>query len=210
MMSADPVTQDRVYRALRQDYLSGHFDVGARLDLQGIADRLRSSKTPVREAIHRLVGEQLIEADPAGGFRIWRPTPHSLVQLYTWNAYLIGALAHLLKEAQLRQSLERFADLGQAGTPFEVAGRAAAFFNSFAEATGNAEAIDSVTRINERLLYTRIAEVGDMDESVRELRVLMNLSVVDVHKSMRRRLEAYHQRRIVLQLGIIANPVVEE
>lgn len=196
MSAADAVTQDRVYRALKTEYLAGEYALGARLELQAVADRLRASKTPVREAVHRLMGEGLLEGDPGGGFRIWAPTPAGLIQLYAWNEHLLVGLSALLKPSQLIQRLDRLAALPPADVPLKVAGRIGALFLSFAEASGNAEAMLAIAHINERLLYTRVAEVTDMTQSLKELRTMTNSAISDVHKSVRRRLEAYHQRRI--------------
>lgn len=196
MSAADAVTQDRVYRALKTEYLAGEYALGARLELQAVADRLRASKTPVREAVHRLMGEQLLEGDPGGGFRICAPTPASLIQLYAWNEHLLIGLCRLVKPSQLTRRLDRFAGLPAPDEPLQIAGRIGTIFLSFAEATGNAEAMLAIAHINERLLYTRVAEVADMPQSLKELRTMTNSVIADVHKSIRRRLESYHQRRI--------------
>jgi DNA-binding GntR family transcriptional regulator len=197
MMSvADAITQDRVYRALKTEYLAGEYALGARLELQAVADRLRASKTPVREAVHRLMGEQLLEGDPGGGFRICAPTPASLIQLYAWNEHLLIGLCRLLKPSQLTQRLDRLAGLPPPDEPLQIAGRIGAIFLSFAEASGNAEAMLAIGHINERLLYMRVAEVTDVPQSQKELRTMTNGAIADVQKSVRRRLAAYHQRRI--------------
>lgn len=204
MSAADPVTQDRVYRALKGEYLSGMYTAGVKLDLQRIADRLRSSKTPVREAIHRLVGEDLFEADPSGGFRVRLLPPSALIQLYEWNAHLLGSLVHVIKAASLQQMLDRLASSHEVVGRFQIAARTSRIFAAIAEETGNAEAVAAVSRLNERLLCARVDEITDMDEAARELRVMTNSAVVDVHKTLRRRLDSYHERRIVRQHAIIA------
>jgi hypothetical protein len=199
MSAADAVTQDRVYRALKSEYLAGEFSVGAKLELAAMADRLRSSKTPVREAIHRLVGEQIMEADPGGGFRIWQPAPGHLIQLYQWNAHLLLGLVSLMSPADLVDRIAYFDGLGPPGSKIELVMRQGSIFGSIADASGNSEAVAAIVHINERLLSTRIAEIADLKEGVRELRTLTNIAVADVQKSMRRRLESYHERRIQQQ-----------
>lgn len=198
MSAADAVTQDRVYRALRAEYLAGQFTLGARIELQAVSDRLGASKTPVREAVHRLLGEGLLEGDPSGGFRVWAPTPARLTQLYAWNAHLLIGLVAMIKHAALADRLNHFAALPLAEDPVEIAGRTGAIFLSFAEAIGNAEAMLAISQINERLLYIRIAEVTDFTQSIKELRIMTTTAISDVHKAVRRRLEAYHERRIGL------------
>lgn len=197
MAAIDPVTQERVYRALKNDYLAGHFHVGARLDLQNIADRLRASKTPVREAVHRLMGERLLEPDPDGGFRIVHAGPAELIRLYDWNAHLLTGLSQSIREPVLRQTLTRWTiPTGEEGA-VHLAGRVGALFLALAEAHGNGEAISSISQLNARLFYVRIAEAADAPETLRELRILGNPAVTNLQKSMKRRLERYHERRIV-------------
>ena len=196
MSAADAVTQDRVYRALKAEYLAFQYTLGERLDLQGIADRLRASKTPVREAVHRLVGEGLLEAYPGGGFRVWTPSRSRLIQIHAWNAHLLLGLVGLAKPLQLADRLSRFATATPADTARDIVQRVGAIFLTIADASGNVEAMSAVTHINERLLYTRIADISDVGNSAREARNLANTNVADVLSSVRRRLARYHERRL--------------
>lgn len=68
-MAPETATHQRIYRTIKEDYLAGAFGPGARIQIPSIARRANSSVTPVREALYRLVGEGLVEADPDGGFR---------------------------------------------------------------------------------------------------------------------------------------------
>lgn len=61
---------DRVIDTLRQMLLRGDFRPGERLAELTLVPRLRASRTPVRLALDRLAHEGLLEALPAGGFRI--------------------------------------------------------------------------------------------------------------------------------------------
>jgi DNA-binding GntR family transcriptional regulator len=64
----DPPLQERVYLGLKADYLAGHFVPGKRIDIQDLANRHHSSKTPVREAAFIFVGEGLFMHHGDGGF----------------------------------------------------------------------------------------------------------------------------------------------
>jgi len=193
--AADAVTQDRVYRALKTEYLAGEFSLGERLELQPAADRLRSSKTPVREAIHRLIGEGLVEADPGGGFRIWRPAPADLAELYGWNHHLLGSPIGYSKPAERVLRLRALKTLQPPARPFEIVQRTSALFLSFAEGIGNGEAMRAVAHLNERLLYVRLSESADVERAARELHGLVE-GVEGSTPDLRRRLRAYHQRRV--------------
>lgn len=203
MMSAfDPITQERVYRALKADYLAGHFSAGARLDIQMLADRYRSSKTPVREAACRLLGEGLIDPHPDGGFRVALDEPDDLIELYAWNMHLVLSLIRGTRESILRQILDRFAGAAAGSTPVELASLTGAIFLAFAESSGNSRAVANIQGLNGRLLYPRIAEIRDVRQAGRELRTLTNSRVAGVQKNIRRRIETYHARRICHQREI--------
>lgn len=203
MSAVDPITQERVYRALKADYLAGHFHAGEKLEIQDIADRHGASKTPVREAACRLMGEGLVEPDRAGGFRIILAAPSELIQLYGWNMHLLLGLAHDTKKSVLRQTLDRFSGVRIGDTPVELAALTGSIFLAFAEATGNSEAVACIAQINERLFYPRVAGAANVKEAVKELRTMTNTAVADVHKSIHRRIESYHERRIAHQQEII-------
>lgn len=197
MMSAmDPPLQEIVYRSLKEDYAAGEFLPGRRLDVQEIADRYRSSKTPAREALCRLMGEGLIEPHPDGGLRLSHYSGERLIQLYAWNMSLLMGLVHEVRLSALRRAIAGGTPQILQPTPVGITRAVGSLFLSLAAATGNEFAILSVRNLNERLHYVRIAEVQDLGDAEKEVRTLTNLSVADLQKSMRRRLETYHVRRI--------------
>ena len=82
-------TFERVHASLRARLHAGRFVLGEQLEPQHLADELNASITPVRDALHRLVGERLVEVAPAGGFRIPILTEVGLRHLYDWNRRLL-------------------------------------------------------------------------------------------------------------------------
>lgn len=60
-----PVTFGRVYAAIKQQLLEGAFRPGERIEPAILSDELGASVTPVRDALHRLAGERLVEAPNA-------------------------------------------------------------------------------------------------------------------------------------------------
>ena len=61
---------DGVYEALCVALMSGEFPPSTRLTVRGLADRMGTSAMPVREALHRLSGEGLLEPLPNGMTRV--------------------------------------------------------------------------------------------------------------------------------------------
>ena len=61
---------DRVYAELRRSLIHGAFATGEMLRIQELAEKLRTSTMPVREALARLVSEQALEALPNRSVRV--------------------------------------------------------------------------------------------------------------------------------------------
>lgn len=59
--------REAVYEQLKKAIRSGAYKVGERLLEHDLAARLQVSRTPVREALHRLAAEGLLEAQPKQG-----------------------------------------------------------------------------------------------------------------------------------------------
>ena len=83
-------TFERVYRTLKDQLGSGRFAAGEHLEPAALSQDLHASITPVRDALHRLVGEALVEAPRGDGFRMPLITEAGLRHLYRWNAALLN------------------------------------------------------------------------------------------------------------------------
>jgi DNA-binding GntR family transcriptional regulator len=88
-MSPGP-TFDRVYHALKEQLLSGRWAPGTHLEPAAIGEDLSASVTPVRDALHRLVGERLVDAPRQDGFWVPSITETELRDLYGWNGDLLA------------------------------------------------------------------------------------------------------------------------
>jgi len=196
-MAAESVTQDRIYIAIKAEYLSGLIRPGARIELQPIADRHRASTTPVREAMHRMIGERLIEPHPDGGFRLVTPDALPLAHLYTWYCQQVLAALHLLRNASLARALERFRGTVIPSEPLPQAERCDRVFQEIANATGNAEIIEQMAAANERLRYPRLAEARLFPNLSKELENLTRNGNLSGIANVRRRVTAFHDRRIL-------------
>ncbi|MBN8992247.1 MAG: GntR family transcriptional regulator [Rhizobiales bacterium] len=108
IMRAERVS-DQVYRRLRQSILHGEIAPGARLRETEIAENLAVSRTPVREAISRLIGDRLVRELPAGGVEVV-DTRAEMEEIYAIREALevcaVGLAASRIDGAQLEE-LER-------------------------------------------------------------------------------------------------------
>lgn len=82
-------TFERVYRALKDELLRGAYRPGAQLEPRHLGDQLFASVTPVRDALHRLAGERLVQSSPHDGFRVPLITEEGLRDLYRVQEMLV-------------------------------------------------------------------------------------------------------------------------
>ena len=67
----EPVSiREKVYTAIRNLILDGTFPEGERLVESRIAEQIKTSRTPVREALHLLEKEGLLESIPRAGYQV--------------------------------------------------------------------------------------------------------------------------------------------
>lgn len=73
---------DRAYEAIKSAILFLELKPGARLVERKLAEQLRVSKSPVRDALHRLAGEGLVVQTPYAGMVVCRFDPGFVDELY--------------------------------------------------------------------------------------------------------------------------------
>ena len=73
MTIAPPVSiREKVYSVIRDEILDGRIAPGERLVEARLAGEIKTSRTPIREALHMLEREGLLEAIPRVGYRVKR------------------------------------------------------------------------------------------------------------------------------------------
>ncbi len=82
MYEATEKLADRAYRYIRQELQEGNLTPGTQLVNRKLAERIGVSVIPVREAIHRLVSEGLVEHVPGAGAFVRNPNREDLEELY--------------------------------------------------------------------------------------------------------------------------------
>lgn len=195
-MSEQPLTHEYLFDQIKRRLLDGEFAQAEKIDLPQLADAFRVSVTPVRDVLLELVGERLVERHPLGGFRPFALTAPALRDLYAWNGQHLLAALHVLSEPVIRQTIAPVAQslATHAGeSPLDLIERLSV---AIASATGNEEMVFQVIAANERLRLARIAERTHFGVQDRELQSLVRTGGVNVQKNVRRRLLAYHRRRV--------------
>lgn len=188
-MSPGP-TFDRVYVALKGQLTGGRFAPGDHLEPAAIGDELSASITPVRDALHRLVGERIVEAPRNDGFRVPSPTEAELRDLYGWNRELLELG---LRFRRPPSKGARLYATDQASEPACLA--TADLFLEIARRSSNPELESAIENLNDRLGALRKGEGAVFEDLVEELGLLLTAFRGQDAPALRRLIAIYHRRR---------------
>jgi len=86
---------EHVYRRLRDAIREGELKSGHRVMEIEVADWLKVSRTPVRDAIRRLESEGMLEHEPRNGLVVARLDRQAVMELYVMRETLEGTAARL-------------------------------------------------------------------------------------------------------------------
>jgi DNA-binding GntR family transcriptional regulator len=89
---------DSVFRGLREAVLNGVIASGSKLSVPALAEQLGVSRSPVREAVARLISDGLAVETPRRGAVVATITSAELAELYEVRCALEGVVARLAVE----------------------------------------------------------------------------------------------------------------
>jgi len=192
-------TMERVYRELKARAMRGEFAPGERLDPSVLARDLDASATPVRDALHRLSGERLIDSWHQEGFRQPILAEADLHDLYEWAAALLTlALAGRMPDPTLPDSTP------SESRDLDYAADVARLFRAIAWLSANRELRFAVSNLIDRSHAIRAAElrvdrgcgaaVAAMDEDFRFRR----------WSGLRAKITRFHHRRLAFVGRVVA------
>jgi DNA-binding GntR family transcriptional regulator len=101
----------RVQDQLREAILTGALEPGARLRAEALAERLRSSRTPVREALLLLAQEGLVQIEPRRGATVRAFDAADLSDLYEVRALIEPHAAALAAQHITTDELQRLVEI---------------------------------------------------------------------------------------------------
>ncbi len=102
---------DSVHQILRESILTRVFAPGQRLKVQELANKLGVSLTPVKDAIHRLSAEGLIEISPRSGTYVVNLDVDEVAETFEIRAALECLAAEKLTERLTDQHMDKFREL---------------------------------------------------------------------------------------------------
>jgi DNA-binding GntR family transcriptional regulator len=106
--------REKVYEDIKSSILSGHYTPGEKLAEEHLAETLGVSRTPVREALHKLESEGLIKPRKKRGFIVSRDTKEEVEELFELRSILEGhtlrVISQIISEeilGQLQESIQK-------------------------------------------------------------------------------------------------------
>jgi len=133
---------EAVFRSLREALRAGLYRPGDRLREEEVAQRLKVSRTPVREALGRLMTKGFVEPAGGRGLVVRRLDPAEVLELYAMREILEGAAARLAAQHASGPEIDSLSDLekafeAHAGDPAGMARLNRAFHETIFRAARN-------------------------------------------------------------------------
>ena len=151
-----------IYETLKQMAVGYQLRPGDRLNEVVLSRQLGVSRTPLREALNRLVTENMFDFRPGAGFFCRPLEAKTVFDLYEMRRIIEVAAARLACERASDDELgELRGELLESGiditglTVAEACDRDEAFHTGIARLSGNAVLLAQLERINERIRYIR-------------------------------------------------------
>lgn len=183
-------TTERVLSDLRQRLVGEAFHPGDRLDPSALARQLGASATPVREALHVLTGERLVEARSGGGFNLPFLDEAGLQDRYQWSGQLLSLAIHLWPR---RRKGVRFA-LEIPGATL-IAEKTGQLFMAIGRHSHNSEHGRQIGLLNGRMHRIRLGESSVFTDLEAEMDEMVRTIEWDDRPLILHMLQAYHRKR---------------
>lgn len=145
---------ETIYAELKKMAVNFRIRPGERINEVELAKELNASRTPLREALNRLVAEQLISSQPGKGFFCRELDVKTIYELYELRA--------ILEEAAIRRACERASD-----EELLVLKN-----NEFAAGLAHHGMTIGETTAADEAFHLAIARLGKNDENVRLLNLI--------------------------------------
>jgi DNA-binding GntR family transcriptional regulator len=190
---------EQVFAGIKREICSGTLLPGQRVNVTAMSERHRCSKTTLRAALYRLVGEGLLEVHRNEGF--YRPlvTDETVRDKYVWNKsiFMMGLNASNLKPTAThpQPAFEPSAD---------PVGDIERFFTLVVEQTDNSVIVREMQRLNDHLHPLRMLKGGlplDLEGELTEFAKAWAAGDVGALKQL---IQDYTQRRLDIVPQIVS------
>lgn len=163
---------DRVYRRVKEMAASYQFKPDERLNESTLSILLDTSRTPLREALNRLVAEGFLTLRRGQGFFCRSLNPQEIMNLYEARAAIEAEAASLAARRAAADdvaSLAAFLDGSRekytsGASPVELVRLDEEFHLRLAGLSGNAEIVRLLENVNGRIHYVRLIDLQALSE----------------------------------------------
>lgn len=193
---------DQIYEEIKAEILTSARGVRERISPERLADGLRVSNTPVREALKRLAYEDLITNIKYEGFFTKRISETEIRDLFVLQCMLVDGSLNLLVNTPtpgmlkpsdiFRVSKHKLAEL----EPRSVVGLMDRLCDHIGRQTGNADIVRVITNTNERTYYFRLSECEHVAGVSDGVAVLCGTYHQRDVKNLRLRFQSFHKKRL--------------
>ena len=163
--------RDVVFNTLRQSILIGELKPGERLMEIHLANRLGVSRTPIREAIHKLEREGLVTITPRRGAEVAQITEKSMNDVLEVRQALDALCVELACDRiteegteALRKACDNFEQCVNTGDSKRIAQADVALHDIIVQATGNQRLIQLVNNLSEQMYRYRFEYIKDSSQ----------------------------------------------
>lgn len=163
--------RDVVFNTLRQAILTGEIKPGERLMEIHLADRLGVSRTPIREAIHKLEREGLVTIIPRRGAEVAQITEKSMNDVLEVRRALDALCVELACDRITEEGLEKlkaacdhFEQCVKTKDNKKIAQADVALHDIIVQATGNQRLIQLVNNLSEQMYRYRFEYIKDSSQ----------------------------------------------
>lgn len=102
---------DLAYQSLKETILNMDYNAEERLDERKLAESLNISRTPLRDAINRLVSEGFLRVEPRKGIFINRKSRKEIIEILYVRAALEGAAAKMAAAKVTDEDIARMKEM---------------------------------------------------------------------------------------------------
>ncbi|WP_284982516.1 GntR family transcriptional regulator [Arthrobacter sp. efr-133-TYG-118] len=176
--------REQAVRIIRSQIVSGRLEPGAMYSIGAIAERLKVSITPVREALHDLAKEGLVEIRRNRGFVVRQPTDQELDDIVQIRTMLEVSSVREITERSLIADYQPLRRLSRRTAAFAAAGEWEEFVESDREfhlsvlsALGNEKLLDIIGTLRDQSRLTgldQLAGTSVLENSTREHELLLD------------------------------------
>lgn len=171
-MNKNNGTVERTYLQLKEMAANYEFKPDSRLNESELAKRLQTSRTPLREALNRLVAEGFLTTQAGQGFFCRSLTSKEIMDLYEARAAIeceAARLAALRAKPEEIMAMERFLaetkiDYQPGTSPVELVRLDEEFHLRLAALAGNDEMLRMLENMNGRIHYIRLIDLKTLCE----------------------------------------------